>query len=126
MARAYHRYLTLAPAEEPRTSGGSASALRSDEVSRHAVRLVVIDRARDELVITSFGQLPSLLQRGDLVIVNDAATLPGSLFGRSERGESVELRLSGPIDGSRLYGVLLGAGDHRTRTEHRPAPPRVA
>src|SRR4029078_616668 len=52
--------------------------------------------------------------------------LPGSLPGRTARGEGFELRLSGPIDAGRLFGVLLGPGDHRTRTEHRAAPPRGA
>jgi S-adenosylmethionine:tRNA ribosyltransferase-isomerase len=103
-----------------------ATPLRTDEVSRHAVRLVVIPRHRDGVTITKFADLASLLLPGDLVVVNDAATLPGSLVGRTERGESFELRLSAPIDGNRLYGVLLGPGDHRTRTEHRAPPPAVA
>src|SRR5436309_3319075 len=51
---------------------------------------------------------------------------PGSLAGTSARGAAFELRLSGPVEGSRLTGVLLGAGDHRTRTEDRPAPPELA
>ncbi len=100
--------------------------LRTDEVSRHAVRLVVVDRARDVVTLTKFASLASLLRPGDLVVVNDAATLPASLFGTTERGEPFELRLSAPVDGSRLYGVLLGAGDHTTRTEHRAAPPAIA
>ena len=124
MARAYRRYASLAPVEEVR-AGGGALALRTDEVSRHAVRLVVIDRGADDVAITTFASLPSLLRAGDLVVVNDAATLPASLFGRTERGQVFELRLSAPIDGNRLYGVLLGAGDHRTRTEHRAPPPPI-
>ena len=124
MARAYRRYASLAPIEEVR-GGGGTTALRSDEVSRHAVRLVVIGRAEDHLAVTSFGTLPSLVRAGDLVVVNDAATLPASLSGRTERGEAVELRLSAPVDGNRLYGVLFGAGDHTTRTEHRAAPPAI-
>ncbi|HVV87197.1 MAG TPA: S-adenosylmethionine:tRNA ribosyltransferase-isomerase, partial [Kofleriaceae bacterium] len=61
----------------------------------------------------------------DLVVVNDAATLPASLRGRTAAGEPFELRLSGPIEGRRLAGVLFGRGDWRTRTEDRPAPPPV-
>jgi S-adenosylmethionine:tRNA ribosyltransferase-isomerase len=101
-----------------------ALELRSDEVSRHAVRLVVIDGGAPRL--EPFAALPRLLRRGDLVVVNDAATLPGSLPGRTADGRPFELRLSGPIDAGRLFGVLLGPGDHRTRTEHRALPPRVA
>ena len=126
MARAYQRYASLAPVEEARSAGGAPLALRTDEVSRHAVRLVTIERASDAVAITRFASLPSLLRAGDLVVVNDAATLPASLRGIAERGERFELRLSAPIDGNRLYGVLLGDGDHRTRTEHRAAPPALA
>ncbi len=100
----------------------AGAVLRTDEVSRHAVRLVVV---ADPPRLESFAALPGLLRAGDLVVVNDAATLPGSLPGRTGDGRVFELRLSGPIDASRLFGVLLGPGDHRTRTEHRAAPPSL-
>jgi S-adenosylmethionine:tRNA ribosyltransferase-isomerase len=99
-------------------------ALRSDEVPRHAVRLVVVTAGPPRL--EAFAALPRLLRRGDLVVVNDAATLPGSLPGQTADGRGFELRLSGPIEAGRLLGVVLGAGDHRTRTEHRAAPPAIA
>ena len=98
--------------------------LGSNEVPRHAVRLVVIEP--DGPRLTRFAALPALLRAGDLVVVNDAATLPASLRGRTARGAPFELRLSGPIEAGRLFGVLLGDGDHRTRTEHRAAPPVVS
>jgi len=106
------------------SAGGGGAQLRTEEVSRHAVRLVVIDSDVPRLV--PFGALPQLLRAGDLVVLNDAATLPASLPGVTGDGALFELRLSGPIDGNRLSGVLLGEGDHRTRTEHRPAPPMLA
>jgi S-adenosylmethionine:tRNA ribosyltransferase-isomerase len=96
--------------------------LRSDEVPRHDVRLVVVG---PEPYITDAQRLPELLAPGDLVVVNDAATLPASLRGTTERGERFELRLSGPIDGTRVFGVLLDDGDFHTRTEDRGAPPSV-
>ncbi len=99
--------------------------LATAEVSRHAVRLVAIDPTSERIELRPFGELPALLRAGDLVVVNDAATLPGSLRGTTSEGEELELRLVGPVDGRRLEGVLLGAGDWRTRTEHRPAPPDV-
>ncbi len=107
-------------------ASGATVALRSDEVSRHAVRLVVVDRARDELRVEPFAALASRLRDGDLVVVNDAATLPASLRGRTLRGEELELRLSAPVEGDRLRAVAFGAGDHRTRTEDRPPPPPLA
>jgi S-adenosylmethionine:tRNA ribosyltransferase-isomerase len=105
---------------------GGAVALKSDEVSRHAVRLVVVERGGGEPRVVPFAQLATILRAGDVLIVNDAATLPGSLSARTAGNEAFELRLSGPIDGNRLYAVAFGAGDHRTRTEDRPAPPALA
>ncbi len=100
-------------------------SLRTDEVAREATRLVVV-APRGGVRVEPFAALPRLLSAGDLVVVNDAATLPASLPGHTADGRRFELRLSGPIDGHRLEGVLLGAGDHRTRTEHRGAPPVLA
>ena len=101
---------------------GHTVALASNEVPRHAVRLVVV--AEEQRRVVPFGELPQLLRTGDLVVVNDAATLPASIFGHAGN-EPIELRLSAPIDGSRIHGVLFGAGDYHMRTEDRPAPPSV-
>ncbi len=97
------------------------TTLRTDEVSRFSVQLVVIDSGAPR--VAPFATLPSLVRAGDLLVVNDAATLPASQPGRTESGARFELRLWGPVEPHRLAGVLLGEGDFRTRTEHRPAPP---
>jgi S-adenosylmethionine:tRNA ribosyltransferase-isomerase len=68
------------------------------------------------------GDLPALLAPGDLVVFNDSATLPASLRGRLD-GAAVELRLAGERAPGTWDAVLFGAGDWRTRTEDRPAPP---
>jgi len=76
--------------------------------------------------------LIELLQPGDLLIANDAATLPASLAGiHVETGRRVEVRLAGrrsldPTDVGRFLAVIFGAGDFRTRTEERPPPPEIA
>jgi S-adenosylmethionine:tRNA ribosyltransferase-isomerase len=108
----------------PRGDRGPRPALRSDEVARHAVWLVVVDPsgARPPR-LARFAELPQLLRAGDLVVVNDAATLPGSLPGAAADGSPFELRLSGPVDAGRLSGVAFGPGDHHTRTEDRGSPP---
>lgn len=85
------------------------------------MRLVVIDGAAPRIL--PFATLAEYLRAGDVVVVNDAATLPASLRGETSRGEPFELRLSAPVDGNRLVGILFGRGDHRTRTEHREPPP---
>ena len=44
----------------------------------------------------SAADLPSLLRRGDLVVANDAATMPASLHGTHlPTGRPVEVRLAG-------------------------------
>jgi S-adenosylmethionine:tRNA ribosyltransferase-isomerase len=59
---------------------------------------------------------------GDVVVVNDAATLPGSLHGVGPAGTPVEARLV-EQRGADLWRVaLLGPGNWRTPTERRPAP----
>ncbi len=68
-------------------------------------------------------ELPSLLRGGDLLVVNDAATLPASLHGRTQAGADIELRLLSREEDSTWTAVLFGAGDWRMRTEDRPPPP---
>ena len=73
--------------------------------------------------------LASLLDDGDLVIANDAATIPASLFGvHLATGAPIEVRLAGQrsLSGEEMNlfdAVVFGAGDYRTLTEHRPSPP---
>lgn len=71
--------------------------------------------------------LASLFDPGDLVVANDAATLPASLKGvHIESLKPIEARLAAwlaPGDPTRFLAVMFGAGDHRIRTEDRPLPP---
>ena len=73
--------------------------------------------------------LIDILRPGDVVVANDAATLPASLRGvHAETGAEVEVRLAArnslaPDDVLRFHAVVFGGGDHRTRTEHRELPP---
>ncbi len=89
------------------------------------------------LVVDSMGglqhaartELVRFLRPGDLVVANDAATIPGSLHGRHEAsGAEIEIRLAGRRslafdDVGEFTAVAFGAGDHRTPTENRPSPP---
>jgi len=88
-------------------------------------RLLAIDPRGGRLQDLHVRDLASLLAPRDVLVVNDAATLPASLRGRTGAGDEVELRLlEAPVDG-RARAVLFGAGDWRTPTEHRPPPPPV-
>jgi S-adenosylmethionine:tRNA ribosyltransferase-isomerase len=74
--------------------------------------------------------LASLFTSGDLVVANDAATLPASLNGvHCASGVSIEVRLAAWAsvhDPTRFTAIVFGAGDHRTRTEDRKSPPHLA
>jgi S-adenosylmethionine:tRNA ribosyltransferase-isomerase len=75
--------------------------------------------------------LIELLRPGDVVIANDAATLPASLRGAHlETGAGIEVRLAGRAslapDDMRFRAVVFGPGDYRTRTEDRALPPSLA
>lgn len=89
-----------------------------------AERLLHIDPRTGRLSDGTVADLPALLRTGDLLIVNDGATLPASLMGTS--GErSLELRLITELGEGRFSALLFGEGDFHTRTEDRPPPPRL-
>src|SRR5882672_4231512 len=91
-------------------------------------RLLVVESG-GRLHHAARADLPRMLRSGDLLVGNDAATLPASLHGRHTRtGAEIEVRLAGwrslTADSVREFtAVVFGAGDHRTRTEDRPLPP---
>ena len=108
----------MSPATEPVQRPSDAKLLVIDDEGHlaHAAR-------------PAFGDY---LRRGDLLVANDAATLPASLSGIHRRtGARIELRLVGAdalalARPERFRAILFGEGDYRTRTEDRPAPPRTA
>jgi S-adenosylmethionine:tRNA ribosyltransferase-isomerase len=90
---------------------------------RRATRLLHVDPRCGVFADRGIGDLRALLRPHDLLVVNDAATLPASLAGVTAGGAAVEVRLAGEIGDGSWRAVLLGAGDWRTRTEERQAPP---
>jgi S-adenosylmethionine:tRNA ribosyltransferase-isomerase len=92
-----------------------------------AERLLEVDVTRASFRDRHVKDLPALLAPGDLLVVNDAATLPASLFATSPNGAPLEIRLLGEnADSGTFSALLFGAGDWRTPTERRPAPPELA
>lgn len=88
-------------------------------------RLLLVDEVRAEP-----GELAQVLEARDLLVINDAATLPASLpvmvFGTLPG----ELRLTAAptrtaAGTAKIEAILFGAGTFRTPTEHRPPAPRV-
>ena len=88
-------------------------------------RLLRIDPQLGTWSSSHVRDLPSQLRSGDLLVVNDAATLPASLHGTDARGHVIEIRLLEAPREAMARAVLFGEGDWRTPTEHRPAPPEL-
>jgi S-adenosylmethionine:tRNA ribosyltransferase-isomerase len=93
-------------------------------------KLLVVD-ARGEITQAPRANLVEILRPRDLVIANDAATLPASLQGvHVPSGGRIEVRLAGrrslaPDDVHEFSAIVFGPGDYRTRTEARPMPPAL-
>ena len=73
------------------------------------------------------------LLRDDLVVANDAATLPASLAGTHARTgariracDARRIARSLDVDAVKCFdAIVFGEGDFRTRTEQRPLPPAL-
>jgi S-adenosylmethionine:tRNA ribosyltransferase-isomerase len=93
-------------------------------------RLLIVD-ADGRIRHAPRSRMIDLLRPSDLLIANDAATLPASLHGvHALSGAPIEVRLAGRRslhvdDVQRFTAIVFGAGDHRTRTEERAAPPEL-
>jgi S-adenosylmethionine:tRNA ribosyltransferase-isomerase len=90
-------------------------------------RLLVID-AGGAMAHAARASLADFFEPGDLVVANDAATLPASLHGvHLPSGAAIEARLAGRSslahEDVHFSAVVFGAGDWRARTEARPRPP---
>jgi S-adenosylmethionine:tRNA ribosyltransferase-isomerase len=98
-------------------------------IDRQFAKLLVAD-ADGAISHLPRAALASLFQWGDLVVANDAATLPASLQGvHLPTGDPIEVRLAAWVscrDPKRFIAVVFGAGDHRILTEDRPPPPPLS
>jgi S-adenosylmethionine:tRNA ribosyltransferase-isomerase len=88
--------------------------------------MLIVDRRTGEFRDSSVSQLPAVLRPRDLLIVNDAATLPASLPARGPSGSTMEIRLLHHLAGSDWKAILMGDGDWRTPTELRDLPETAA
>lgn len=80
-------------------------------------RLLIDDQVVD------FRRLPDHLREGDLLVINDAATFPGSVHFEHQQ-QRLEARLFEKTARG-FKAVLFGPGDFHTRTEDRSPPPRI-
>jgi len=93
-------------------------------------KLLVVDE-KHNLIHLPRSAFVDFLRADDLVIANDAATLPASLTGvHQPTGKAIEVRLAGrrsldPMDVNCFSAVVFGEGDFHMRTEDRPLPPTL-
>jgi S-adenosylmethionine:tRNA ribosyltransferase-isomerase len=67
---------------------------------RDTSRLMVLDRSSDAVAHHAFRELPSLLDAGDLLVVNQTMVVPARLSAKKISGGRVELLACRPADGS--------------------------
>lgn len=60
---------------------------------RAASRMLAVDRAAGTFRDSAFSEFPSLLNKDDLLVVNNSRVFPARLIGRSETGAAVEIFL---------------------------------
>jgi len=94
-------------------------------------KLLIVDAQRN-IIHVPRSEFVEFLRPNDLVIANDAATLPASLIGvHQPTGKTIEVRLAGrpsldSSDVNRFSAVVFGEGDFHVRTEDRPLPPPLS
>ena len=64
-------------------------------LARDGVRLLVAHRAANRVEHRRFADLPGLLQRGDILVVNTSATLPAAVRGHLDDGTPVQVHVAG-------------------------------
>jgi S-adenosylmethionine:tRNA ribosyltransferase-isomerase len=100
----------------------TAAALPAVDLCEQATALLVARRGDGSLTDTHFDRLGEHLAEGDLLVVNNSATIAASLHARLD-GERIELRLSTPLD-DRRWLVELRTVDLRPLAPP-PPPARV-
>jgi len=79
--------LAAPEAHEPPEARGAA---------RDGVRLMVATAADGEITHARFRDLPELLAPGDLLVVNDSATIPAAIHAERADGTALEVRFASP------------------------------
>ena len=72
---------------------------------RGASRLFVLDRAAGTYTHSMFSDLPSFLEKGDLLVFNDSRVIPARIYCTRESGGAVEFVLARRLDTMRWYAI---------------------
>lgn len=74
---------------------------------RDKARLLVLDRTTGELTHRHVSDLPALLQRGDLLVVNDTKVIPARVAGRKQPGDTPVEVLFVKDAGNNVWEILV-------------------
>ena len=95
------------PASLPRLNFDLPPALEAHEppeergLGRDGVRMLVASRSGGTLTHTTFADLPTFLDAGDLVVVNTSAVIPAAIAATAGDGTALMLHLSTMLDDGR-------------------------
>ena len=97
-------------------------------IARDEVRMMVTHRGSGEIVHARFRDLPRFLDPGDLLVVNNSATLPAAVPARLVGGPPIELRFATAAPGmarGEWWVVELRSPDGAEPLEHAGAGERI-
>lgn len=81
-------------------------------LQRDEVRLMVARRASDAIVHSRFRRLPAYLEPGDLIVINNSATLPAAVPATRADGTRIEVRFATRAPSRTDPTARTGAGSH--------------
>ncbi|MDQ3655097.1 MAG: tRNA preQ1(34) S-adenosylmethionine ribosyltransferase-isomerase QueA [Chloroflexota bacterium] len=84
---------------------------------RSASRLMVLNRAGNDIKHRQFADLPELLSKGDLLVLNDSRVLPARLTGHRRSGGEVKVLLLRELEGWRWDALMRPARKLRLNEE---------
>jgi len=73
---------------------------------RDAARMLILDGVTGEFRDGMFGDLPDLLQAGDLLVINDTRVIPARLHAAKDSGGKVEILLERLLDDERILAQV--------------------
>jgi len=73
---------------------------------REDSRLLVLDRAKNELRETRFFNFPRYLREGDLLVVNETKVIPARIFGKKSTGATVEVFLTRRLEKKKWIAMV--------------------
>ena len=77
---------------------------------RDQSRLLVLERATGRMRHLRFSDLASLIERGDVLVLNETRVFPARLLGRKPTGAPAEVLLLRPLDDARRWLALVRPG----------------